>query len=338
MYKYSSLQPIIDTLYEQELWPSQIAEILGKNVRIINKYLKELINQWKIIKTWSWPHTKYKLTNWEYISNVSKPEYISSLNLKYQDSQIIEDNFLKFTPNGSIQKWLEWFVQRCIDRSMNPNIKAEQYIKTYKYIYDLQNDCGLIPANHAMENIFDNIYIDELYYADRLNWMEFGRWKLWEMSFFAKQSQNIKLINEAIDMIILKLKCIIKFKKIDAIAVIPPSIIRKNQFLKILKKKLEIIWLPFVNIVKYYPHKIPIPQKSLKKREERIQNARDTIIVDDKNISKYKNIIMIDDFVWSGSTLNETAKKFKEISQNIYIIWFALVGNLNLQYDVIKEI
>jgi hypothetical protein len=52
-----------------------------------------------------------------------------------------------------------------------------------------------------------------------------------------------------------------------------------------------------VNIVKYYPNKIPIPQKSLKIREQRIQNARNTIFIDDKNISKYKKVFLIDDFV-----------------------------------------
>jgi adenine/guanine phosphoribosyltransferase-like PRPP-binding protein len=55
--------------------------------------------------------------------------------------------------------------------------------------------------------------------------------------------------------------------------------------------------LPFVNIIKYYPNNIPIPQKTLKTREQRIQNAKNTIFVDDKNISKYNKVLLIDDFV-----------------------------------------
>ena len=115
------------------------------------------------------------------------------------------------------------------------------------------------------------------------------------------------------------------------------SIDRKNQLLIILKSKLKELKKPFVNIIKYYFTGISIPQKSLKTRKERIENAKNTIFIDDKNIWKYKKIFLIDDFVWSGSTLNETGKKLKE-SWVKQIDWFAFVGNLNLSYDIINEI
>jgi predicted amidophosphoribosyltransferase len=126
------------------------------------------------------------------------------------------------------------------------------------------------------------------------------------MTFFAKQSQNQELIKQSIDEIILKLTCLIKKEKIEAIAMIPWSINRKNQLLKFLKFELEKLKLPFINVIKYYPNDIVIPQKSLKTREQRIQNAKNTIFVDDKNVKKYKKVLIIDDFVGSGSTLNET--------------------------------
>jgi len=64
-----------------------------------------------------------------------------------------------------------------------------------------------------------------------------------------------------------------------------------------LKYQLEKLNLPFVNIIKYYENNIPIPQKSLKTRAQRIQNARNTIFVEDKNIGQYKKVFLIDDFV-----------------------------------------
>jgi predicted amidophosphoribosyltransferase len=117
------------------------------------------------------------------------------------------------------------------------------------------------------------------------------------MTFFAKQSQNKDLIMESINEINLKLKCLISKEKFDAIAIIPWSIDRKKQLLQFLKQELKIINLPFINIIKYYPNNITIPQKSLKIREQRIQNARNTIFIDDENISKYKKVLLIDDFV-----------------------------------------
>jgi len=50
-----------------------------------------------------------------------------------------------------------------------------------------------------------------------------------------------------------------------------------------LQDELKQFNLPFVNIIKYYPNNIPIPQKSLKSREQRIMNARNTIFIDDAN-------------------------------------------------------
>jgi predicted amidophosphoribosyltransferase len=135
----------------------------------------------------------------------------------------------------------------------------------------------------------------------------------------------------------LKLECIIKKEKFDAIAITPHSIDRKNQLLWFLKKKLKELNLPFINIVKYYPNNIAIPQKSLKTRAQRIQNAKNTIFINEKNIKKYKKVFLIDDFVGSGSTLNETAKKLKELAVE-EIIWFSYVWNLNLSYDVINEV
>jgi hypothetical protein len=51
------------------------------------------------------------------------------------------------------------------------------------------------------------------------------------MTFYAKQSQNKKLIEEVNNKIFLKLECIIKKEKFDAIAITPHSIDRKNQLL-----------------------------------------------------------------------------------------------------------
>jgi predicted amidophosphoribosyltransferase len=167
--------------------------------------------------------------------------------------------------------------------------------------------------------------------------MDFWRWKLAELAFYWKQSQNKTLINETIDEVIYKLECLVRKNNYDAIGIVPWSIERKNQLLKILKNKLKNLLIPFVKIIKYYSSWIPIPQKTLKTREQRILNAKNTIFIDDRNISNYKKILLIDDFVWSWSTLNETAKKLKE--QWVETVdWLAFVGNLNLSYEVINEI
>ena len=156
------------------------------------------------------------------------------------------------------------------------------------------------------------MWLDELYYADQYKWMDFGRGKLAEMAFYAKQSQNKQLIQETLTWTLPKIFCLIQNEKFDAIAMTPWSIERKNQLLKELKNGLSPCSLPFVEVIKYYENGIHIPQKSLKTRSERIENARNTIYVHDARIKEYKKVLLIDDFVGSGATMNETAKKLKD--------------------------
>jgi len=49
----------------------------------------------------------------------------------------------------------------------------------------------------------------------------------------------------------------------------------------------------------------------LKRPEDRIQNAKNTIFIKEEDIGGYNTVLLIDDFVGSGATLNETAIKLK---------------------------
>lgn len=169
------------------------------------------------------------------------------------------------------------------------------------------NDCGLLDAKNALANHVHTLYLDQLYYADQYTWMEFGRGKTAEMTFYAKQSQNYQLIQESINLFIRKIECLIKTTQVDALAFTPASIKRQYQILDCIDARLSHIILPRINLVKYYPNKVIVPQKSLKSRTDRLQNARETIFVYDTSVNNYKKVLLIDDFVGSGSTLNETA-------------------------------
>ncbi|MDQ7023773.1 MAG: phosphoribosyltransferase family protein [Candidatus Gracilibacteria bacterium] len=273
-----------------------------------------------------------------FLGNIgNKTNTINNYIPDFKTKKILEEVFYKFSPEGKLMIGFEGMKKWCEDRNMNLEEKINNFLKIKEHIEELQNYCGLISAKNSFGKHFENIYLDEIYYADQYNWMEFGRGKLAEMTFYAKQSQNKNLIEQANNEIFLKLECIILNGNFDAIAITPWSIDRKNQLLGLLKEKLKQLNLPFINIIKYYENNIPIPQKSLKTREQRMQNAKNTIYVEDKNIAKYKKVFLIDDFVGSGSTLNETAKKLKEKSVE-EVIGFSYVGNLNLSYEIINEV
>lgn len=335
-YKRSSLQPIVNLLQNGEtLSPTQIALFLNKSKVIIHKYLKTLLAQEEIQKIWEGSHTKYYIKGTTKINKVKK-EIIPDID--YNFIEIIEKEFVKFASNGALLEGYNGFIQRCNTRDMNLKQKAEQFCKIYQHIKSIQNKCGMLEVTKIFKKNISPNFIDKLYYADQYKWMEFGRGKLAETTFYAKQSQNIWLINKSLDLIEQKLLCFIKDQKPDTIAITPHSIHRNNQLLSHLRKRLDKLNIPFIKLIKYFPHNIPIPQKSLKTRKQRIENAKETILINDpSSIKQYPKILLIDDFVGSGATLNETAQKLKNTGCK-KVIGFAFVGNANLTYDVINEI
>ncbi len=337
-YWFKSLKQIIDIFdWDEKIGATEISNRLWKSRVIVHKYLKELVNQWILVKFWMWPTVEYQKKNSSILVTKDSDIWNQQIDISFQDRKLLDEIFLKFSPNGTIMKWLDGMKIWCQERWLYLEEKVKLYIDVYKHIRSLEDSCGIMDAKKAFWKDFEKVYLDNIFYADQYNRMEFWRWKLAELTFYAKSTQNKKLIEQSIDEIIYKLECKLKKEKYDAIAITPWSIERKNQLLKFLEMRLKSMWFPFVKLIKYYASGITIPQKSLKTRAQRIDNAKNTIFVYDEHIKKYNKVFLIDDFVWSGSTLNETAKKLKEtwVKQ---VDWFAFVWNLNLSYEVINEV
>jgi predicted amidophosphoribosyltransferase len=80
---------------------------------------------------------------------------------------------------------------------------------------------------------------------------------------------------------------------------------------------------------------IAIPQKALSKIEERVNNARASILLTEKR--KFKKVLLIDDAIGSGATINETALKLKDQAVASHIIGLAITGSFK-GFDVIQEV
>lgn len=135
--------------------------------------------------------------------------------------------------------------------------------------------------------------------------------RLGTLILYAKQAQNLDLIKQvATEIKPLLLKIISDFK-IEAVAFIPPSVPRIIQFMAELEDTLNLP-LARINLKKSRAGDVIVAQKTLEKIDERVVNARDTIFIKDTRIP-FKNILIIDDAVGSGASLNETAKKIKAL-------------------------
>ncbi len=103
-----------------------------------------------------------------------------------------------------------------------------------------------------------------------------------------------------------------------------------RQIQKSLKLDLRVVTIDKIKTP------VAVPQKTLPNINDRVINARETITINDN--SKYDNIILIDDAVGSGSTLNETAKKIRQKGLcRGKIIGLAITGSFK-GFDVISEV
>lgn len=119
----------------------------------------------------------------------------------------------------------------------------------------------------------------------------------------------------------------------DAVGFVPPTIRREVQIMKYLETHLKIN-LPKINIQKISGI-IPVPQKSLNKIEERIRNAENTFAVSET--VRYNHLLLIDDAVGSGATMNQVAGKIKQKDIAKKITGLAVVGSFK-GFDVITDV
>jgi predicted amidophosphoribosyltransferase len=80
---------------------------------------------------------------------------------------------------------------------------------------------------------------------------------------------------------------------------------------------------------------VAIPQKALTKIEDRVSNARFSIMITEKR--KFQKILLIDDAIGSGATINETALKLKANGLAKSIVGLAVTGSFK-GFDVIQEV
>lgn len=140
-------------------------------------------------------------------------------------------------------------------------------------------------------------------------------------------------MKEVVEKVETDIQNVIKNKKIEAVGFIPPTVKRQVQFMKFLEQNLKI-YLPKIKLVKIITE-IVTPQKTLNKLQDRIENADSTIFVSESG--KYENILLIDDALGSGATLNQVACKIKKSGIAKKVFGYAVVGSLK-GFDVINEV
>ncbi|HBU07447.1 MAG TPA: hypothetical protein DEB09_05190 [Candidatus Magasanikbacteria bacterium] len=310
---------------KNEVTANELAGFLGISAPALYKQLNKLIEDKVLSKSGKPPKVFYYLT-----PNVT--EQAPGL-LDQKLANFINENYLFVSPVGSLLEGVEGFNYWCGQNNLSVEKTVEEYEKTLQKYLSLKHG-GLLDGRKKIQDTFKEVFLDEIYYLDFYSIERFGKTKLGALLLYAKQSQNKMLIRKIAELVRDKIVQLIKEKKIDAIGFVPPTAQRRVQLQKELEKML-MLNLPVINLVKA-TGEVAVQQKSLSKLEDRVENARRTIFVDDNRV--YKNILLLDDAVGSGATLNETAKKIKDKKMCTgKVIGLALVGSFK-GFDVISGV
>lgn len=304
---------------------ADLADYLGISRQALFKHLPKLLASNSIRKIGTPPKVFYLISE----SVAIKEEEVVDKLVKNK----INQKYLIITPAGERKDGWEGFVYWCHKNNLPLAKTANEYLKTVNK-YDEYKKNGLINGLGKLKNTFDQVILDEVFYLDFYNIERFGKTRLGQLLLYAKQSQNKKLMKEVIVEIKPSIDKVIKKFKIDGLGFIPPTVKRETQLMKVFEKGLhEGIRKIKISKVKTA---IAVPQKTLNKLVDRIENAKNTIVVEEN--SNFGNILLIDDAVGSGATLNETAKKIrdKKICSG-KIIGLALTGSFK-GFDVISEV
>ena len=230
-------------------------------------------------------------------------------------------------------KGTKGFLFWCTEQKMDIQKTAVRYVETIQKYHSYRRG-GLIDGTYKIRSSFDDVALDKVFYVDFYSIEIFGKTKLGQLLLFAKQSQNRKLINEIADIIKPALLTLMEKYDIDGVGFIPPTVKRQLQLMRVLQNRLNLD----TRVVSINKIQTPIivPQKTLTKIGDRVINARETMAIHDSG--SYRNILLIDDALGSGATLNEVAKKIRQrgICKG-KIIGFVITGSFK-GFEVISEV
>ena len=324
-------QKIFDYIRQnKQARPADLSDNLNVSPQMIHRAIKSLVEESNLKKIGTSPKVFYVL------NDSSRQSTIKDIDLSGDEYKIIDKNFYNILPDGQEEYGIQAFINWCHKRGYNLKQKAVEYYKAILPFEKSEREKYAIDVSSKIKETFKkDSSLDELWYLYPYSLPVFGKTKISQLIFHAKQTQDKLLMKRVFDLLDKQIHDFIKHIKPDAIAFIPPTVPRKYQIMKELRKFLNLN-LPEIHIEKI-KRGILIQQKSLKDLGDRIYNAEHTMVVDTKVNKPYKKILLIDDFTGSGSTLNQVAKKCKEQGVAEKVIGLTLTGSIN-GFDVLREI
>ena len=319
-------------LFEQsnELTVKEIVDRLGISKQMVHLAINRLRTENHLEKLGSPPKTVYRFIPANRIEEPG-PGYQPP----EKEAAWLAEQFTVVTESGNLLNGIDAFDYWCRQRKLPVQKTLKEFIDTKKKYAPYYDSEGMVDGLDKIKNTkgYDTIWLDRLFYLDFYAIERFGKTRLGTLLHYAKQGQSKFLMQLMMDSISHPIRSFLQMQDADAIGFVPPTIRREVQLMKFMQTQLNIP-LPLVEIKKISGI-IPVPQKSLSKLEERIRNAENTFAVTDRRA--FRHVVLIDDAVGSGSTLNQIAAKIKNKGVAQTVTGLAIVGSFK-GFDVITDI
>jgi len=310
--------------------PSGISTALQISPQMVHRHLKHLLASGEIKKQGAPPKVIYFTIDKE-------PTYLFPT-LSAVENDYIEQHYFTVKPDGEVMEGLEGLQWWALKTKQHKKFKAlaHEYMTNHEnFNSQYRNELGLIDATFKIKDTFNTCYLDYLLYQEFYSLPKFEKTKSGQMVFLGKSGQSLKFIHILAKICKQSILNLIEYHQIDGVIFTPHSIPRKISFLKMFKLFLELN-TPCSTMEKIFVNNIPVAQKSLSKLSDRIENANNTIFTIKEN-SAFNRVLVIDDAVGSGATLNIIAEKLKNLSGVEFVCGFAITGSLK-GFEVINEI
>ncbi len=311
--------------------PKAIAEALGISRQYVQKLLVNNKDQFAVSGTG--PNRFYRNIEKSY-ETINKSKENSHLfhNINKEDAQLIENNYYSLSPLGEELTGIQGLIKWSIARKLDPAVKQEEYVAILKKYYP-PNFESPIDFTEKVKRTFNDFALNKVWAIDFYNFEVFGRTKLGTQVMVVKQTGDAETANILVDRLETATNNILSKYNIGAVAFVSPTIQRQSQLMTKLENNVAVK-TPRIKVHKVGA-RILIAQKTLKSLEDRLLNASQTFIVESRE--HYDNVLIIDDALGSGATLNEIAKQIKQ--KNIANNCFGLVlVSSPSGYEVINEV
>lgn len=304
-----------------------LAAALSVSRQYIHRKINDLEDEGLIQAFGKPPHVFYSVKT---ESSIGQSEF-----LDYEQEQFLNQHFILVDAVGNLLEGLAAFQYWCEKQNLNTGKTILEFIATRKKYLSFYNTNHLIDGTVKLKSTkgIGEIGVDTMYYLDFYAIERFGKTRLGTLMHYAKQGQNRQLMKKIVDEVRQRIYNMIQEIQVDAVLFVPPTIDRKVQIMYVLEKLLAID-KPVLTIRKIR-NNIVVPQKALSNIFERITNAKNSFYIPLQK--EYGRVLIIDDAVGSGATMNQIALKLKEQNLAAVVFGLAITGSYK-GFEVISEL